>query len=185
MLLATWDICCWWPLPTHMSWLCAWAQSTTVLMVWLRWPIYDACSTNHKHCMHTQLSIYRRSSAITRLQHHRASFYVIISMNIIIVLIGGVFQNAMWVGDQKLMIWSGLMQYDHMIARSACSACKSQEAKLAVYWDQSWVSQIKRTVARSTHYSSWKEAITVSIVYWELIKNQRSSRWLANVAGTS
>ena len=62
---------------------------------------------------------------------------------------------------------------------SICSTKESQAYSLPLR-NQSWVSRVI-SIARSIHYSGWKEAITVSFVHREFIKKRRRPRWSANV----
>ena len=51
------------------------------------------------------------------------------------------------------------------------------------YSEQWWV-RVTRTIARSIHYSGWKEVIAVPFVHREFIKKRRRPRWSENVAIT-
>ena len=81
--------------------------------------------------------------------------------------------NASWCGPHPHDLWTWWL-----------SPKESQEAYSLPLRNQSWVSRVIRSMARSIYYSGWKEAIAVSFVHQEFVKKQRRPRWSANVAIT-
>ena len=66
-------------------------------------------------------------------------------------------------------------------ARSAVLIHTRKAKKLTIFQCDQWlVSHVIGAIARSTHYSCWKEALAVSSVHEELVRKREWQSWSAN-----